>query len=168
MGERSSAGASDPLADGRTPEAVEGEITSDRRYHFDAPVEDVWAAIGDLGRYRLWWPWLRRFDADELAIGQEWGCEIRPPFPFRLRLRVTLAEVEQPSWLSATVSGDVRGVGCVALTPLRGGCEVRVVSCLAPGSPALQRVSRVMRPLARLGHDWVLDTGAAQFAARAL
>ena len=175
MGERSHATVAttgpivpDPLVVGRIPGDGEGEITSDRRYHFDASVQDVWAAIGNLGHYRVWWPWLRSFSADELAVGQEWRCEIRPPVPYRLRLRIALAEVEQPSWLSATVSGDVRGVACVALSSLDDGCAVRVVSCLSPGSSSLRRVSRYMRPLAQFGHDWVLDTGAAQFGARAI
>jgi hypothetical protein len=40
-------------------------------------------------------------------------------------------------------------------------------SSLAPGNTALPLVSR-FAPLARFGHDWILDSGARQFTARAI
>ncbi len=41
-------------------------------------------------------------------------------------------------------------------------------SSLAPGNTALAIVSRFAAPIARFGHDWVLDSGARQFIARAV
>jgi hypothetical protein len=41
-------------------------------------------------------------------------------------------------------------------------------SSLAPGNAALRLVSRFAAPIARFGHDWVLDTGARQFISRAV
>ena len=41
-------------------------------------------------------------------------------------------------------------------------------SSLAPGNSALRLISRVAAPLARYGHDWVLDSGARQFIARSV
>ena len=41
-------------------------------------------------------------------------------------------------------------------------------SSLAPGNTALQLVSRFAAPIAKFGHDWVLDSGARQFLARAV
>ena len=38
----------------------------------------------------------------------------------------------------------------------------------APGTTALRLVSRFAGPVARFGHDWVLDSGARQFIARAV
>ena len=38
----------------------------------------------------------------------------------------------------------------------------------APGNTALRLVSRFAAPIARFGHDWVLDSGARQFIARAV
>ena len=39
---------------------------------------------------------------------------------------------------------------------------------LAPGNGALRVMSRFAGPLARVAHDWVLDTGARQFISRAI
>jgi hypothetical protein len=39
---------------------------------------------------------------------------------------------------------------------------------LAPGNLTLRLMSRVAAPIARFGHDWVLDSGARQFIARAV
>jgi hypothetical protein len=47
-------------------------------------------------------------------------------------------------------------------------CVVTLRSSLAPGNTALQLVSRFAAPVARFGHDWVLDSGARQFIARAV
>ncbi len=48
------------------------------------------------------------------------------------------------------------------------GCIARLSSTLAPGNAALRLVSRLAAPVARFGHDWVLDSGARQFVARAV
>src|SRR4051812_19681380 len=42
------------------------EIRSDRRYRFDVERTRLWREIAELGHYTEWWPWLRRFDANEL------------------------------------------------------------------------------------------------------
>jgi hypothetical protein len=39
---------------------------------------------------------------------------------------------------------------------------------VAPGNTALAVVSRFAAPIARFGHDWVLDSAARQFMARAI
>ncbi len=51
---------------------------------------------------------------------------------------------------------------------VRAGCIATLRSSLAPGNKALQLVSRFAGPVARFGHDWVLDSGARQFIARAV
>ncbi len=48
------------------------------------------------------------------------------------------------------------------------GCTATLQSSLAPGNTTLQVISRFAAPIARFGHDWVLDSGARQFIARAV
>ena len=52
------------------------------------------------------------------------------------------------------------------LLEVDGGCDVRLVSSLAPRNRVLKAVAKVARPMVRYGHDWVLNTGARQFASR--
>jgi hypothetical protein len=181
-----------------------GTITTVHRYPLPLPRAEVWSLIGQVSRYRSWWPWLRVFEGAALAPGEEWRCEVQPPIPYPVRFRVAIVRLEVGSLVEAEVRGDVVGVATLVLedgggdvsgaaggTGSRGsgpygagpadaardaerlpggnqGCTATLRSSLAPGNTILQQVSRFAAPLARFGHDWVLDTGARQFIARAV
>lgn len=143
-------------------------VRSDRCYRFDLAIDELWARISDVGEYRRWWPWLRSFEADALAAGEIWQCTVQPPVPYALRFGIVLDRVEEPALVTASIEGDITGVAQLDLRPVDGGSEVHLVSTLAPGNRYLRAVARVARPVVRFGHDWVLDTGARQFAQRAV
>ncbi|HVT42109.1 MAG TPA: hypothetical protein VHD39_03930 [Acidimicrobiales bacterium] len=177
-----------------------GTITTVHRYVLPLPRAEVWSLIGQVSRYRSWWPWLRVFEGAALAPGDEWRCEVQPPVPYPVRFRVEIGRIEVGSLVEAEVRGDVVGVATLALedgtggpAEVRGssgsgpygvgpagaqgagslvagnqGCTATLRSSLAPGNAVLQQVSRFAAPLARFGHDWVLDSGARQFIARAV
>jgi hypothetical protein len=108
------------------------------------------------------------FDAAALAEGEEWRCEVQPPVPYPLRFRVVIEHIEAPVVVRARVSGDVAGAATLSLQDGSAGCRATLQSSLAPGATALKLVSRFAGPIARFGHDWVLDSGARQFIARAV
>ncbi len=146
-----------------------GAITTVHRYDLALPREDVWRLISEVSHFRDWWPWLRVFDGVALAKGDEWRCEVQPPVPYPVRFRVVIEHIEAPGLVCASVSGDVVGVATLTLDEdAAAGCTATLQSSLAPGNAALQLVSRFAAPLARFGHDWVLDSGARQFSARAI
>jgi hypothetical protein len=164
---------------------VRGAFVSDRRYRFAADRWSVWRTIGSVQEYRAWWPWLRRFEANGLAAGDVWVCQIQPPVPYALRFTVTVERIDAPSLVVATVDGDVRGTARLDLEddpadgPVDGveaaradgrgrGCEVRLRSTLVPANRTLRTVARLSRPVAQFGHAWVIDTGARQFGDRLL
>jgi uncharacterized protein YndB with AHSA1/START domain len=149
------------------------EIRSQRREAFPVPPAEVWAAMGRVDAFRRWWPWLHRFEAAGLAPGETWTCEVRPPVPYSLTFTVTLDDVVPLERVRATIAGDVEGRAELALWAVEepgrpAGCEVTFSSWLAPGNPVLRAVAAVARPVARFGHDWVLDVGGRQFRERAL
>jgi uncharacterized protein YndB with AHSA1/START domain len=144
------------------------ELVSDRRYRFAVRPDVLWAALDATGDYRRWWPWLRAFEADGVRAGERWSCTVRPPLPYTLQFTIHLDDVEPPRLITAHVTGDIAGEARVEITPDRDGCAVRLTSRLAPGNRAFAVVARVAQPVVRRGHDWVLDTGAAQFASRAV
>ena len=143
-------------------------VRSDRTYRFDAGPEKFWATIGDLGSYTSWWPWLRIFDAKDFEVGSRWTCAVQPPVPYRVRFTIDLIQIEVPRLVTVAVSGDVIGSASLEVVPDGSGSAVRLVSELTPDNRVLRAASVVARPIVRFGHDWVLDTGASQFAARAL
>jgi uncharacterized protein YndB with AHSA1/START domain len=144
------------------------ELASDKRYHFDASPAGVWSALAETDRYRQWWPWLTSFEASGLHAGDAWRCAVRPPLGYTVRFTIHLDEVVRPRSLSARVSGEIRGHARIELAPSTDGCALRLTSTLAPGNRAFAVLAAVARPLVRWGHDWVLDTGAAQFARAAV
>lgn len=157
--------------------AGRGTIATVHRYELPLSRELVWSRIAEVGSYRGWWPWLRVFDGAGLSVGDEWRCTVQPPVPYLVRFRVIIDHVEEPSLVRARVMGDVVGDATLTLETVENGngnaagsvgCVAVLDSRLAPGNAALRVVSRVAAPIARFGHDWVLDSAARQFIARAV
>ena len=144
------------------------EFVSDRRYRYPVPPEELWSTLSETSDYRRWWPWLRDLEATGLAPGEQWRCTVRPPLPYSIRFTIHFDDVDPPSAVTAHVTGDIAGVAHLDVTPLPDGCEVRLMSTLTPSSRAFGLIASFAGPLIRRGHDWVLDTGARQFAARAV
>ena len=139
---------------------------SDRRYGFAMSPTELWAQIDAVSNYPTWWPWLREFDGVALAAGEVWHCAVQPPLPYVVRFQVTIEAVEQPSYVAATISGDVVGTAELRIAARHDGCEARLEADLGPQKQALRALSIAARPLVRFGHNWVLDAGARQFRAR--
>jgi uncharacterized protein YndB with AHSA1/START domain len=145
------------------------QLVSDRRYRFAAAPDDVWSALADTARYRSWWPWLTAFDAPPLAAGQAWRCAVRPPFGYTLRFTIHLDEVVAARLVTADLSGELVGTARLELSPSGDdGTALRLVSRLRAGHRGFSVLATLARPVVRRGHDWVLDTGARQFAQRGL
>jgi uncharacterized protein YndB with AHSA1/START domain len=144
------------------------ELASDRRYRFDATVEEVWTALAETAGYRRWWPWLTAFDGGRLAVGEAWRCAVRPPLGYTVTFTIHLDDVVRATSVDARLTGEIRGDARIELEPSGDGSALRLTSTLAPGNRAFALLAAIARPVVRRGHDWVLDTGARQFAARAL
>jgi hypothetical protein len=139
-------------------------IASDRRFDFDLAPAALWEAATRVERYRDWWPWLHQLDGANFEEGSVWACSVRPPLPYAVRFTLTIEEVRAP-WLAvAAIGGDITGSARLEVTGAPGGSQARLVSELAPRNGVLQAVALLARPVARFGHDWVLDHGAQQFA----
>jgi hypothetical protein len=154
--------------DGGAARAPAGTITTVHRYELPLSREVVWRQISDVGSYRNWWPWLRLFEAQALDVGEVWRCYVQPPVPYPVRFRVAVVQVDAPAQVYARITGDVVGDATLELDETEGGCVASLRSSLAPGNSALRLISRMAAPVARYGHDWVLDTGARQFIARSV
>jgi uncharacterized protein YndB with AHSA1/START domain len=170
---------------------LRGAITTVHRYELPLPRQTVWSLMSKVDRYQSWWPWLRQFEGGGLSAGDEWRCMVQPPVPYLVRFRVVIDHVEPPGLVRARVLGDVVGDATLTLEALEtsearvghngdaraadasgvagaAGCLATLHSSLAPGNTALAVVSRFAAPIARFGHDWVLDSAARQFIARAI
>lgn len=143
-------------------------VRTDRRWDFTAPAPAVWAAISDVGRYREWWPWLRRFEAGAFAEGERWRCTVKPQLPYRVHFDIVLESVVEAELAVARIEGDLHGWARLELSEERGRSQLRLISELeAVGGPA-RVVERIAPGLALAGHEWVLDRGIRQFRTQAL
>jgi hypothetical protein len=140
------------------------QLASDRRYVFAVDLDELWAAVADIERYPRLWPWLKVFEARGLIAGDTWRCVVRPPLPYSVRFNIDLDEVVGPSHVTATIAGDITGTARLDLEQTADGSAIRLTSSLAPNGWAFATLATLMRPVVSRGHDWVLDTGAAQFA----
>lgn len=138
-------------------------VASDRRYRFKMKPAALWARINDVEQYQQWWPWLDEFDGLALLAGGVWNCTVRTPLPYAVRFTIAIDEVVNAQSIAATIDGDVTGSALLQISPAKHGCEARLTSSLQPANRLLRTISIAARPIARFGHNWVLDTGAQQF-----
>ncbi|HEX9682453.1 MAG TPA: hypothetical protein VGA13_05190 [Acidimicrobiales bacterium] len=138
-------------------------LTSRHRYQLPLGSDALWDTLNDLDRYQGWWPWLQSFDARSLSPGEVWHCKVRPPLPYVVRFTLTLGTVVPRRRITATVAGDIVGSADLEIIDTADGCDVELASSLAPGRQWFRLLATAAGPLARRGHDWVLNTGAAQF-----
>jgi hypothetical protein len=105
-----------------------------------------------------------------LFEGDKWNCVVQPPLPYALRFTLSLDQVVPGRLAVARIAGEIEGDARLEIDPTPQGdaCNVRLVSHLSPVNGMLRAIARLARPMAQFGHDWVLDTGARQFRARAL
>lgn len=139
------------------------QICSDRSYDLPVSGPRVWSAITTVEAYPRWWPWLRRFDGTALTPGQVWSCVVQPPLPYSLSFEVHVDDVAPGRAVRAHVDGDICGDAVLEVVTVGSGCRVRLRSTLAPRNRTLRTVAGLAPPVARFGHDWVLDTGLRQF-----
>ena len=140
------------------------QLSSDRRFQFDVPPDRLWFALRRVPDYPDWWSWLDEFDGRRLRAGAVWHCAVQPPLPYTVRFRVILDEVDEARRVVAHLDGDLSGTASLEISPSGTGSEVRLRADLEPARRWLSVVGGVASPLVRWGHDWVLDTGARQFA----
>lgn len=139
------------------------ELRSDRSFRFERPRSAMWDAFTQVDEYRAWWPWLASFDGESFDAGERWRCEVSPPLPYSLHFDVTLTEVVPRQIVRARIDGDIEGWAELSAADREAGCELRLRSALSPRNRVLRLVALGARPVARFGHDWVLDSGVRQF-----
>lgn len=144
------------------------QLVTDKRLPFDASVDNVWAAMADVGAYQTWWPWLRSFDADALEAGAIWRCEIVAPLRYTVAFSLKFDVVVPATHVECSLRGDITGGAWIDLEERGDASDVWIRSQLAPASLFLRRLTRFLYPIALAGHNAVIDNGAKQFQQRAL
>ena len=142
-------------------------IRSDQVHEFAAAPEELWEAMLSVHRFQTWWPWLRRFEATGVARGDVWSATVQPPLPYRVGFDLLLTEVQAPRVVAVDVTGDIEGSARLEVSPRGAGSELHFTSELTPTRSILRFIAEVATPVAKFGHQWVLENGLEQFRSRA-
>jgi hypothetical protein len=140
-------------------------FTFDRTWRFDVPVEQLWAAVSDTGRFPEWFPWLEADHLGPLAVGTVATFVVDPPLPYDLRLTVTVRRVESMALVEGVVGGDLSGPARLEVATDGPGSRARLVWSLEVRRRLLVVGERFARPAMVWGHDAVVRKGLERFAA---
>ena len=137
----------------------------------EASIERVWQALGDVERWREWFPLVRAVrlvepgDADGAgAVGE---ITVRGTLPYGLTMRIAVTRVEAPRLLELTSLGDLDGWGRWTLAEEAGITTTRFEWRVTTTKAWMNALAPVARPAFAWNHD-VAMTAAGRGLARHL
>lgn len=108
-----------------------------------------------------WWPGLRIVEPPEaLVAGERLALLVRSPLGYRLRVRLTLTEVEPGRSIAAASTGDLRGAGRVVVA--EAGEEASVVVFhwdVSTERAWMNATAFALRPVFERAHTAVMRAG---------
>jgi uncharacterized protein YndB with AHSA1/START domain len=140
-------------------------VRSDRSYRFAASRHELWDALTQVDRYLSWWPWLRSFDGEVFAAGESWQCAVKPQLPYTLEFVIAIEVVKEAESARARLTGEIDGWAELTVGDDGSGSMLRLCSDLTARNGMARWVERLVPPLAKRGHDWVIENGIRQFRA---
>jgi hypothetical protein len=134
-------------------------------FDFPVPSEELWEAIERADRFEGWWSWLSDFRlvGDGLRNGSVLYGVVTPPLPYRMRLRIELAECARPSRIEAAVHGDLEGPAQLLLEDQGSGSRVSARWTVEMMQRPMRMAARIAHPALRWGHDRVVEATVRDF-----
>jgi uncharacterized protein YndB with AHSA1/START domain len=149
---------------GRVPDPMH-VLHLDRRYHFAAAPDEVWAHMERTEQFPDWWRWLREFETGGggLATGGMLRGLVVPPIPYRFRVSIHLEDVVPAVAIRASLADDLSGPAELRLEPRGTGTDLTIRWEVEMRKPAMRSAARFARPLLVWGHDQVIDVTLRRF-----
>jgi hypothetical protein len=143
-------------------------LTYQSGFGFDLAPDELWDQIEQFDQFESWWPWLTDFrvEGSGLSAGSVLHGVVAPPLPYRLRLRIELAECRRPHTINAIIGGDLVGDAHLRFRPEGVGSRADAEWSLEMRQPAMRLASRIGRPVLQWGHDRVVEMTVAGFRRR--
>jgi Polyketide cyclase / dehydrase and lipid transport len=133
----------------------------------DAPIERVWGAIEDAGRWPAWWKGVRAAEqlepGDEGGIGRLWRFTWRSRLPYDLTFESRTTRSEAPYLLEADADGELIGIGRWRLYSGQGTAVVYEWN-VRTSRAWMNRLAPAMRPVFAWNHDVVMRQGGEGLA----
>ncbi len=136
-------------------------------WHFNAPIEAVWARLTDPKTFPEWWP---GFESAKVkgdgGVGTLSSYRVRGDYGMGFKLVTRLDEIREPEYMRLTARGGLAGTGVWSLKTDGSGTQVTYVWDVEPTNPFLRLLSRfppVRRRMER-SHDGVMQAGGRNLA----
>ncbi len=120
--------------------------------------------IARASTYPQWWPGWERIEvegSDEPRVGARARGIVRSPFGYRLRLDVSIAELERPRRLLTISKGDLAGTGLWEFEERDGTTHARWTWTVESHHPLLIALEPVAKKLFEASHNYVSGQGHA-------
>jgi uncharacterized protein YndB with AHSA1/START domain len=132
-----------------------------------APIERVFEAIDDAGRWPQWWKGVTRAElvepGDRDGVGRLWRYTWRSRLPYDLSFESRVTRREPPFLLEGSADGELIGVGRWRLYEGQGTAVVYEWN-VRTSRPWMNRAAPVARPLFAWNHNVVMRQGAEGLA----
>lgn len=146
--------------------SLEFELAS--LWRLDAPIDQVWATLSDVGSWPRWWPAVRRVQLLEPGDAQGLGCVRRVEWVSRLRLplvsELELLACQSPERLLGRTWGPLVGETLWQLHPQGRATEVHCTWNLPQHRPWMHRLAPLLEPVLRWNHDGMMRRGGVGLA----
>ena len=134
-------------------------------FSFPCTPDEAWSAMQRFDRFECWWGWLREFrvEGPGLETGGVLHGVVVPPLPYRLRVRIVLAECVRPHHIHADIRGDLEGTARLLLEPCGEDTRATVSSTIEVMQRPIRLAARIAPRALRWGHDRVVESTVTSF-----
>lgn len=133
------------------------------KWHFNAPVEQVWEQIYNADHWPEWWKGVLAVETLEPGgahgIGGRKRYTWRSALPYKLAFDMTLTENQPLQKLVGEASGELEGTGIWTFTPNGSGTDVRYDWQVRTTKKWMNFLAPVARPFFSWNHDIVMEWG---------
>jgi uncharacterized protein YndB with AHSA1/START domain len=132
-------------------------------WHFDAPIERVWAVLIAPDDWPSWWRAVKRVEilqhGDAAGVGAvrrfTWGTAL----PYTVIFDMTATRIEPMRCLEGRARGELDGVGLWTVTPAGDGTDVRYDWDIAVTRAWQRMLAPVLKPVFAWNHGVVMGWG---------
>ncbi|MCW5907998.1 MAG: SRPBCC family protein [Chitinophagales bacterium] len=137
-------------------------------WKFNAPLEEVYAAIHDADNYHLWWKGQSKVESiqkgDALGIGAVKKFRTKSFLPYTLTYTGTVREVVPLKKVVGTTVGELEGTGTWIFEYNNGITTVKYYWQVKTNSRLMNFFTPVLKPLFAWNHDVVMRWGGEGLA----
>jgi uncharacterized protein YndB with AHSA1/START domain len=134
----------------------------------DAPIEQVWQAIADYQHLPTWWPSVTRIVQLEPGaadgVGSKWQMTWKTPLSYTLTFDSQITQIEPPTLLAITATGDVEGTGRWELSTAAEGTLVHYYWTVSTTKAWMNALALLIRPVMEWNHDATMRQGGIGLA----